>query len=95
MKITNTLSAFALSVALVTPVIVKAQPQPTGATAMMQDQHRDFSADDEKAWHDYLKGKHKKDHEWGKANKKEQADYWKWRDAHRDEHHDDRHEDRH
>ena len=91
MKIRNIAGAFALSVALVTPVILKAQPRPIGATAMMDDQNRDFRGDDEKAWHDYLKEKHKKDHEWAKANKKEQADYWKWRDAHHDDHHDDHH----
>ncbi len=38
------------------------------------------------AWHRYLKERHKKDHEWAKANKREQADYWKWRDEHRDAH---------
>jgi hypothetical protein len=91
MKTRNILSAFALSVALITPAIVKAQPQPTGGTAMVDDQHRDFTADDERAWHDYLKEHHKKDHEWARASKREQADYWKWRESHRDEHHDDRH----
>jgi hypothetical protein len=38
------------------------------------------------AWHQYLKEHHKKDHEWAKANKREQAAYWKWRDQHKDIH---------
>lgn len=87
MKFGSILSAFALSVALITPVVANAQPVVNGAgTAMYQDQHRDFTPDDEKAWHDYRKEQHKKDKEWSKASKREQADYWKWRDAHRDTH---------
>jgi len=35
------------------------------------------------AWHRYLKERHIKDHEWEKASKREQANYWKWRDKHR------------
>lgn len=80
MKFGSILSAFALGVALMTPVVVNAQP--AGKMMMADDQHRDFTPDDEKAWHDYLKEKHKKDHEWAKATKREQSDYWKWRDAH-------------
>jgi hypothetical protein len=38
------------------------------------------------AWHQYLKEHKRKDHEWAKANKKEQANYWKWRDQHKDVH---------
>jgi hypothetical protein len=84
MKLGRILSAFALSVALVTPVVVQAHPN--GGTAMFDDKQREFTPDDEKAWHDYLKERHKKDHDWAKANKREQQDYWKWRDAHRDNH---------
>lgn len=38
------------------------------------------------AWHQYLKENHRKYHDWNKANKREQAAYWKWRDNHRDIH---------
>ena len=86
MRIERILSAFVLSVALMTPVVMKAQP--TGGVAMFQDHDRhEFTADDEKAWHDWLKQQHKKDHDWAKASKREQSQYWKWRDAHRDDHH--------
>jgi hypothetical protein len=37
-------------------------------------------------WHQYLKEHHKKEHDWAHASKKEQRDYWKWRDAHPDAH---------
>ncbi len=84
MKFAGVLSALALSVALVTPAVVMAQQVP--GVAMFQDHKREFKDADEKAWHDYLKEKRKKDHEWTKANKREQKDYWKWRDAHPDTH---------
>jgi hypothetical protein len=88
MKISSILSTLALTAALMTPALVTPtvmQARPNGV-AMFDDQHRDFTPDDEKAWHDYLKEKRKKDHEWAKASKREQTDYWKWRDAHPDHH---------
>jgi hypothetical protein len=36
------------------------------------------------AWQQYLAEKHNKDHEFSKANKKEQSDYWNWRHSHPD-----------
>jgi len=33
------------------------------------------------------------DHDWEKASKREQKDYWKWRDAHPDDHPDQDHHD--
>jgi hypothetical protein len=47
------------------------------------DQHHEWNDGENEAWHRYLKEHHKKDHDWGKANKREQAAYWKWRDQHR------------
>ena len=84
MKLAGVLSVLALSVSLVTPTVVKAQP--VAGVAMFQDQRREFKDADEKAWHDYLKQKNRKDHDWAKASKREQKDYWKWRDAHPDTH---------
>jgi hypothetical protein len=70
-----------LSVCLVAP----------GATVYAQDHDRDhqthqWTADEDPHWHQYLKEHHKKDHDWAHANKREQRDYWKWRDAHPDAH---------
>lgn len=72
------LGAFVLGIGLLTPVAVDAR---------YQDHDRHVWSDTENpTWHQYLKEKHKKDHEWAKASKKEQKDYWKWRDAHPDAH---------
>ena len=63
------------------------------ATAVYaQDHDRDHSrhewtANEDPYWHQYLKEHHKKDHDWAKAKKREQEDYWKWREAHHDEQH--------
>jgi hypothetical protein len=45
-----------------------------------------WTADEDPHWHQYLKEHHKKEHDWGHASKREQRDYWKWRDAHPDTH---------
>jgi hypothetical protein len=61
---------------------------PTIGTLGAQE-HRDavvkheWNDGESDSWHKFLKERHKKDHEWGKANKHERADYWKWRDQHR------------
>ena len=62
-------------------------------TAMLnaQDHHDDavkheWNDGENGAWHQYLKEHHKKDRDWAKAKKRDQADYWKWRDQHRDIH---------
>ena len=70
------LTAAALSIGLLVPF---------GAIAQDHDHHV-WTAQEDPSWHQYLKEHHKKDHDWAKANKKEQADYWKWRDAHPDAH---------
>jgi hypothetical protein len=69
-----------LGVALLTP----------SATLIAQDHHdrpsHEWKDSENETWHRYLKEHHKKDHDWEKANKKEQSAYWKWRDQHRDSH---------
>ena len=83
MKIAKIVSTFALGMALVSPVIAKAQPAGHAAVAMYDDhnQNRQFTSDDDAAWHQWLKEHHKKDHDWSKASKREQQQFWKWRDA--------------
>ena len=73
--------AFVLSIGLVA----------SAGMAAAQDHDRDHDqrthqwADTEDVhWHAYLKEHHKKDHDWSHASKREQRDYWKWRDAHPD-----------
>lgn len=55
-------------------------------TLMAQDHDHHWSDSESPAWHQYLKEHHKKEHDWAKASKREQRDYWKWRDAHPDAH---------
>jgi hypothetical protein len=38
------------------------------------------------AWRQYLKEHHRKYHEWARSKRKEQDEYWRWRDQHRDGH---------
>jgi hypothetical protein len=59
-----------------TPILAARSPQdhPTHEWNTNEDPH----------WHQYLKEKHRKDHDWDHATKQEQKDYWKWRDAHPD-----------
>lgn len=53
--------------------------------AAQSDMHRhEWSDSEDPHWHAYLKERHKKDHDWAKASRREQRDYWKWRDAHPD-----------
>lgn len=51
------------------------------------DQVHQWNDGENDYWHQYLKEHHKKDHDWAKAKKQEQAGYWKWRDQHRNDHH--------
>jgi hypothetical protein len=55
---------------------------PTVATLRADDHHHEWNDGEKEQWHRYLSERHKKDHEWEKASKRERNDYWKWRDAH-------------
>jgi len=68
---------------------------PTGvAFAQDHQEHHDrqdhsrheWNDSENGAWHQYLKEHHKRDREWTKASKREQRNYWKWRDQHQDVH---------
>ena len=72
------LGALVLGISLLSPAALIAQDH--------DHQTHEWNANEDPHWHQYLKEHHKKDHDWGKANKREQADYWKWRDAHPDAH---------
>jgi hypothetical protein len=77
------LGSLALGVCLLTPIgTLKAQDHHDQAAQA----HHQWNDGENQYWHQYLKEHHKKDHDWEKANKREQTDYWKWRDQHRDSH---------
>jgi hypothetical protein len=79
-----------LTAALVAPVSTMAVPVPQEA----RDQNRVYAKDhkdyhnwddnENRAWRQFLTENHKTSHEFSKANKKEQSQYWNWRHAHPD-----------
>ena len=73
---TRFLTAAALSLALL------------GTSAAFAETPHEWNEEHEGgAYRAYLKEHHKKVHEWNKASKREQRDYWKWREAHQGEYH--------
>jgi hypothetical protein len=48
------------------------------------DSH-EWNDKESQSWQRYLQEHHKKTHDFAKANKREQQDYWNWRHAHPDE----------
>ena len=74
-----------LTAALVTPATIVAA---AGQNDRVYDrEHKDYHHWDDHenaAWHRYMTEKHIQEHEWAKANRKEQADYWNWRHSHPD-----------
>jgi hypothetical protein len=65
------LVAFLLSVSMLAPAAVRAESR-----------HEWNEEHENGAWRSYLRENRKKDKEWRKASKREQRNYWKWRDAH-------------
>jgi hypothetical protein len=80
-----------LTAALAGPVSIMAAPQDAGVSVRVYDKdHKDYHNWDDhenRAWGQYLTENHRGSHEYAKANKKEQSQYWNWRHAHPD--HDD------
>lgn len=79
-----------LTVALVAPVSIMAFPVPQDANVQVRvydKDHKDYhnwNDNENRAWGQYLTENHRQPHEFSKANKKEQSQYWNWRHAHPD-----------
>jgi hypothetical protein len=78
-----------LSAALAAPVaILAAAPQEANVQVRVYDRnHKDYHNWDDnenRAWGQYLTENHREAHEFSKANRKEQSQYWNWRHAHPD-----------
>jgi len=73
------LGALVLGVSLLGSVAVAAADDHDRAV-----QRHEWNDHENQYWHQYLKEHRRKDHEWEKATKKEQRNYWKWRDSHPD-----------
>lgn len=85
------LSAVFLSFALLAPVALQGQDShdQDQNKRVYDSTHKDYhewNANEDRAFHQYLKDNHKKDHDWSKASKKEQNNYWNWRHEHPDSH---------
>ncbi len=83
-----------LSAALFVPVLVGAQERDHPERQKDQQSRRyedkahndshEWNADEDQAYRRYLQEHHKKYHDFAKAKKSEQKDYWNWRHAHPD-----------
>ncbi len=84
-RIHRYIAALSLTTALAAPVALLAKPVPQ--ERVYDKEHKDYHHWDEKesgAWHRFLEENHRKEHEFAKADKKEQAEYWNWHHNHPD-----------
>jgi hypothetical protein len=77
-----------LTAALAAPLSLIAAPQAVGVQVRVYDRsHKDYHNWDDRenrAWDQFLVENHKNAHEYKKAHRKEQSQYWNWRHAHPD-----------
>jgi hypothetical protein len=94
------LASLLLTAALAAPISIMAVPVPQEASVQVRvydKHHKDYHNWDDnenRAWNRYLVENHRDSHEFSRANKREQSQYWNWRHAHpddRDHHDNDRH----
>ena len=80
--------ALTAAVALTVPTLGLAQPpQPQEDRGIYDRDHKDYHKWDDRedrAWRRWLKETHREDHEFAKAKRREQSEYWKWRHEHPD-----------
>ncbi len=90
MQITNRfIATLFLTTALAAPMAIAAAPAPQARVQVRvyDRNHKDYHNWDDhenQAWGAYLSENHKKSHEFTKANRKEQSDYWNYRHSHPD-----------
>jgi hypothetical protein len=81
-----------LTAAFAAPVSMMAAPAPQDATVQVRvydKDHKDYHNWDDnenRAWGQFLVENHRSSHEYAKASRKEQSQYWNWRHAHPDNH---------
>ena len=84
------IASLLLTAALAGPVSLMAAPLPQEARVQVRvydKQHKDYHNWDDnenRVWGQYLTENHKSPHEFSKANKSEQSQYWNYRHAHPD-----------
>jgi hypothetical protein len=94
MVLGNRFAAIVIAAALIAPAatIANARPQNDHDRKVYDSEHKDYhnwNKDEDQQWHVYLGTEHQKYHDFDKANKKQQADYWKWRHDHENGGHDE------
>jgi len=88
-------SSLFLAAAIAAPVSMLAAPAAQDAAVQVRVYDRDhkdyhnWDDNENKRWGLYLQENHRKEHDFKKATRKEQSEYWKWRHDHPDA--DDRH----
>ena len=84
-KMHKPFASLLLTAALTAPLGAAIVMAPS-ASAAAQDHHeeRKWDEHEQAAWARFLAEKHRKDHEYAKAKKKEQEEYWAWRHDHPD-----------
>jgi hypothetical protein len=81
------LSLTLLAAALAVPGLVCAQDRDRQyEDRAHHDSHR-WNDQEDQAYRRFLKERNKKYHDFAKANRREQDDYWKWRHSHPDNDH--------
>jgi hypothetical protein len=83
------IASLLFTAALAAPVAIVAAPGPqVGVNVRVYDKgHKDYHNWDDnenRAWGVFLTTNHRKNHDFSKANKKEQSQYWNWRHSHPD-----------
>jgi hypothetical protein len=79
-----------LAATLVAPVAIMAAPAPQNAGVQIRiydRNHKDYHNWDDReshAWGIFLTDNHRKAHEYSRASKREQSQYWNWRHQHPD-----------
>jgi hypothetical protein len=79
-----------LAAVLSAPVAIMAAPVPQDASVQVRVYDRDhkdyhnWDDNENRQWGIFLTNNHRKSHEFAKANRKEQSEYWNWRHAHPD-----------
>ncbi|MFI5097113.1 MAG: hypothetical protein ACHQT6_03980 [Candidatus Acidiferrales bacterium] len=83
------IAAILLTAALAAPVAIMAVPVPQEVQVRVYDkEHKDYHNWDDNenhAWGQFLTENHRNSHDFKKAKKKEQSEYWNWRHAHPDQ----------
>jgi hypothetical protein len=78
------MASLLLTGALVAPVAVVASPAAQDVYDREHKDHHKWDDHENEAWRRFLAENHRKEHEFAKANRHEQQEYWNWRHGHPD-----------